>query len=206
MTLFNSRQISNFLTGRPGYGLRLIAVLLALWGGYVLSGQPLTLLINGRPYPVRVHRLTVAGMLSELGLTLAPADVVEPPLPARLAPGQTVTVKLARPVLIEADGRTQPLMTHQSTVAGVLAEARLTAADDDEILVDGALVAGQSRLPTTPAAPEKLDAAGFLLPARTPGEAITSARPKLVQLTIRRAIPVTLDDGGVRSTFFTTRP
>ena len=208
-TQFNARQFSKFMTGRLGRGLSLIVLLLALWAGYLLTGHAITLVIGGQAYPVRVHSLTVEAMLSELGLTLAPEDVVEPPLSTRLTPGQRVTVRLARPVLIEADGRTLQRMTHQANVAAVLAEAGIVTTPYDEILVNGTVGSGQSPLPTisNPAVEvQNMDAASFLLLTHTPRGAITSARPKSVHLLIHRAFPITLNDGGLSSTFYTTRP
>ena len=42
--------------------------------------------------------------------------------------------------------------------------------------------------------------------ARTPKGSIASARPEPVSLTVRRAIPITLNDNGINSTFYTAQP
>jgi uncharacterized protein YabE (DUF348 family) len=186
-----------------------IGLLLILWGGYALTGQPVALVINDQTYQVRTHRLTVEAVLLEFGVTPAPEDIVDPPIGAQLSPNQVITVRLARPAIVEADGRTRQLLTHQQTVAGVLAEVGIISNARDEILINGTIGAQQSPLPTAPviaSAPQAVDAASLLLLARTPRGAITSARPELVHLIVHRAIPVTLNDGGVSSTFYTTQP
>ncbi len=106
-------------------GLGAISLLLALGAGYQLTGQPVTLVINGQPYPIRTHRLEVAAIIQATGLTLQPEDRVQPLLDNQLAPGETLTIQLARPVSIEADGRIWRLLTHQPTVGEALAEAGL---------------------------------------------------------------------------------
>jgi len=197
------------LSGRLGRSLGLIGLFLALIAGYVLSGMPVTLVINHQTYQLRTHRSAVEGILSEFGLVLAAEDIVEPPAAGRVARHQVITVKLARPVLIEADGRTVQLLTHQQTVAEVLAEAGIRTNTHDELLVNGVAVPGDSRLPAVSNVPpleQKLNAASILLTRRTPAGAVSLTRPTPVQLILHRAVPVTLNDGGLSSTFHTNRP
>lgn len=184
-----------------------IGLLLALWAGYQLTGQPVSLVINGQPYPIRTHRLEVAAIVQATGLTLQPEDRVQPPLNSRLTPGDTLTIQLARPVSIEADGRTWHLLTHQPNVAEVLAEAGLTTNPRDKIFINGQAVSPESSLPAgQTAAPLAKSVANLLAATRTPQGAIASARPEPVQLIVRRAVPISLHDGQVSSTFYTTQP
>lgn len=188
-------------------GLGVVSLLLALWAGYQLTGRPITLIINGQPYPLRTHRLEVAAIVHAAGLTLRPEDRIQPSLDRQLAPGDTLTIQLARPVSIEGDGRTWHLLTHGATVAGVLAEAGLTTHPQDKIFINGQVVPPESALPAgqTPA-PLAKGAGALLAASRTPQGAVASARPEPVQLIIRRAVPVSLHDGQVSSTFYTTQP
>ncbi|MBN1995110.1 MAG: DUF348 domain-containing protein [Anaerolineae bacterium] len=194
--------------GRPLWrGGGVLGIILLLWAGYVFTGQPVTLIINDRSYPVRVHRLTVAGVLQEVGLSLEAEDRVHPAPGARLSPGDTITIQLARPVTVEADGHSTRLFTHQQTVAGVLAEAGLALNPHDDVLMDGVKTSSpQILLPPPVPPPNRQKAALFLFAADTPQEAPAATRPEAVQLIVHRAVPVTLNDGRVRSTFYTTQP
>jgi uncharacterized protein YabE (DUF348 family) len=195
---------------RPGskfwWGAGIVAVIALLLAGYVWLGRPVTLVINGQPYSVRIHRLTVTGALAELGLTLEAEDSVDPPLNTRLASGESVTVQLARPVNVEVDGRSIKILTHHNTISEVLAETGVTLNPHDDIVVNGTLRAGET-LPT-PVAASVSSSSSLLdqLLGGTPRGAVSTARPEPVQLIVRRAIPVTLNDGQIRNTFYTTQP
>ncbi len=173
-----------------------------------MTGQPVTLIISDQPYRIRTHRLAVETVLQELGLTLEAEDLVQPPTGSHLRPNQTITIQLARPVTIEADGRTVQLLTHQQTVAGLLAEAGIVTNPRDEILINGTVVVSpESSLPRfPPSALPTQSAIGRFFAVHTPRGAIASSRPQMVRLIVHRAIPVTLNDNGARSTFYTTRP
>lgn len=188
-------------------GFAAASLLLILIFGYWLTGQPVTLVINGQPYPIRTHQRSVGEVVRAIGLTLQPEDTVQPPLDQPLAPGATLTINLARPVAIEADGQSWRLLTHQQSVAGVLAEAGLTPHARDEVFINGEVIPTASDLP--PAKPDTATFQGLarlLAAARTPQGAMTSTRPEPIQLIVRRAIPITLHDGQASSDFFTTRP
>ena len=186
-----------------------ISLVLALWGGYTLTGQPVTLRINNQTYQVRTHNSTVEAVLWEFGLTLAPEDIVEPPLDTQLSPKQVITVRLARPVIIEADGRTFQRLTHQHTLGGALTETGVITNARDEILINGQVAALSDSLPsplTAAFSVQEVKAASFLLLTQTPRGAIVSARSEPVRLIVHRAIPITLNDGGISSIFYTTQP
>ena len=100
-----------------------IVLLTVMWGGYLFTGQPVTLVINGQPHQVRGRYPTVAIMMRELGLSLRAEDIVQPPAETKLSAGDVVTIQLARPVAIEVDGTTRQRRTHQQSVEGILAEA-----------------------------------------------------------------------------------
>lgn len=188
--------------------LAVMGLLFILWSGYALTGQPVTLVINGQPRQIRTHRLTVEAVLQELDLTLAAEDAIQPPPGTPLAPDQLITIRLARPVSIEADGQTVHLRTHQQTAAAILAEAGISAGPRDEILINGTVVAHPEMPLALPPAPDPAaqNATGRLFAAGTPRGAVIAARPQPVRLIVRRAIPVTLDDNGIGNTFYTTRP
>lgn len=185
----------------------MIGLLAGLWAGYRGTAQPITLVINDQPYPLQLHRLTVNAVLREMDLMLEPEDIVVPAPGSELAAGQTVTVQLAQPVLIEVDGQTQQRLTHQPTVAGALAEAGVTINAKDEILIDREPVSLDTPLPSRYSQPPAENrVAHLLLTADIPRSAVLATRPDPVRLIIHRAVPVTLYEGRVNSTFYTTQP
>ena len=188
-------------------GLGAIGLILGLWAGYTLTGQPVNLVIKGQSYPTRTHRLEVGAVVQAMGLTLQPEDLVQPPFDSQLTPGETITIQLARPVSVEADDQTWHLLTHQQTVAGALSEAGLITNPRDKILINGVAVPATSALPLAQTStPSIKNLTGLLSAARTPHGAIASTRPEPVQLIVHRAVPITLNDGHVSSTFYTTQP
>lgn len=198
-----SRRLGSFLR----WTLAGVGLVLALWAGYVLTGQPVVVMINDRPVEVRVHRLTVEAVLSQLELSLAPEDRISPPPGAPLSSNQAVTIKLARPVIIEVDGRTLTRLTHQQTAAGVLAEAGIVLNSRDVVEVDGQVAALSDLLPVTNVSTTKpVRAASVALVNRAAAETMTAGRPEPLYLIVHRAIPVTLTDNGLSSTFYTAQP
>lgn len=194
---------------RPlGRGMAIAGLVIALGVGYIWLGRPVTLVINDQAHVLRLHRLTVSAVVQELGLELAPEDVIEPPLETDLQPGAQVTIRLAQPVIIEADGRTATLLTQEKTVGSILDAAKIEIEAHDEILLEGRPVSLTGKLlnpqtslvnrttKTTGAAPYR---------AGPPGETLDLARPEPLRLTIRRAVPVTLINGRVGNTFYTTQ-
>ncbi len=182
------------------------ALLLLLWGGYLWSGQPVSVVVGDQTYPLRIHRLTVEAVLHELRLTPAPEDVITPPVGARLTPNGTVTIKLARPVALEADGQKLNWLTHQEGVGGVLAEAGIEVKLRDEVRVNGVTAKIEDLLPEAVVPDSRpVDAAGLSVMEHTPWKIISSIRPEPVSLVVYRAIPLTLNDDGLSSTFYTAQ-
>ena len=176
--------------------LLVLSALGLLVAGYSLAGVPVTLEVDGHPQHWRTHQATVAGLLREANVDLHPEDIVSPPLDTRLAPGSVVTVRLARPVLIEADGTRVAIRTQRRQMADVLVEAGIAVKPHDDVLIDGQ--------------PWQMDAD---LPAPEPdrhhdgrGLAIGFIPPPALRVVLRRSVPVTLIDGKVPVTFYTTRP
>ncbi|MFN8458994.1 MAG: ubiquitin-like domain-containing protein [Anaerolineae bacterium] len=184
-----------------------LLLLTLLWAGYVLTGQPVTLVINGQSYPLRLHQQTVAGVIGALNLTLRPEDRIQPPLEAALAPGQTITIELARPVTIEADGHSRHILTHQTTVAGVLAELSLSPGPRDKIIINGLTVSAELPLPSADSHQVVVNSlAGLLAASFTPVGAVASTRAAPLRLILRRAVPLTLHDGEISTTLYATQP
>jgi len=149
---------------------------------------------------VRTSRSSVDQLLADLGMRLRPQDRVTPALDTSLVPGVTVTVQRARFGTVEADGSTLTAYTHARDVAGLLADVGLTVAPHDEIRMSGAQVARDAPLSAEQLS-AKPDRASF---AR--GRAWMGYEPQPVRLSVRRAVPLVVDDGSVPFTIYTTAP
>ena len=204
-------QRFSFWTGRLrpgsflGWAVAAVVLVLMLGAAYMLTGQPVTVIINDEPVEVRVHRLTVEAVLSKLELTLASEDLISPPADSPLNPNQTVIIKLARPAIIEVDSRTLTRLTQQQTVAGLLAEAKIELNNRDVVMVNGQVVAPGVALPPGASIPPAT-VSGLSLIKNAAAESIAASRPEPLYLSVHRAIAVTLNDNGLSSTIYTAQP
>lgn len=162
------------------HGAVALAVLLLLGGlaaTYKAEAIPITLVVDGVARPIRTHQQTVGALLLDAGLTLRPEDIVDPAPETSLQPGMTVSVYRARPVTIQADGRTWTVWTHATTAEQVLAESGISLQPTDRV--------------TT-------------APCESAGAIPSCSGGWFVQVT--RAVPVTLHEGGQTLSFVTAAP
>ncbi|MCC7449972.1 MAG: DUF348 domain-containing protein [Anaerolineae bacterium] len=139
--------------GRTGYRrqaalsvhpLALLAILIIVFGAvifggfYLLSAQPITLIMDATRQDVRTHQTTVGGMLAELNVFLEKEDSVQPALDAPIRSGMTVTINRTHPVIVEADGQRRRVLTHAVQPRDILQEAGITVGARDLIRVDQA--------------------------------------------------------------------
>lgn len=173
-----------------------VLAMLLLW--YNQTAQPVTIIVNGTPFHARTHRLTVDTVLAQTGISLAPQDSLNLARNSGLPADHTIEIALARPVQFDTGGSDSPrtLMTHARTPAEIFAEQGIAVSPADDVFVDGKRWGADTPLPTT-IVPETRRFAP--LSAR-----IEAMRPQPVHLTLHRAVPVTIDDGGRQKTVFTT--
>lgn len=181
---------------RSTSGLLTLLAWAALIVGYHITGVPVTLVVDEQPRTWRTHQHTFEGLLREADIRLQPEDLIDPALDSRLAAGSVVQVRLARPVTIEADGRSLEIRTQLRRVADILTEAGVHVKSRDQVLVDGQAWNLEADLPQS-----ALDGGS----RRGPGLASASYRPVPVRIVLRRAIPVILTDDSVPVTFYTTQ-
>jgi uncharacterized protein YabE (DUF348 family) len=195
------RKLELFAGWRPSQrligGLLILVALGAMIIGYLITGVPVTLVVDGQPQGVKTHQDTVAGLLREVNIQLQAEDLVAPPLDTELVPGSVVRIRLARPVTIEADGRSMQIRTQSRRVVDILAEAGVNVKPHDKVLVDGQAWNLDADLPQS--ALDKQTRRG-------PGLASAPSRPAPVRIVLRRAVPVILTDDGVPVTFYITQP
>ncbi|HSR30238.1 MAG TPA: ubiquitin-like domain-containing protein, partial [Anaerolineae bacterium] len=170
--------------------LALSLILLAL--GLARTGSPLTVEVDGQRHEVRTHATTVGEALRRAGFDLYPEDRVSPGMEVPLQPGMVVDVQCARPAKLHVDGHTLQLRTHATTVGQLLAEAKVQLGPADEIWFGDRLVGPDEPLweSDLPVSREVSHRGG----SRTP--LATEEMQALPVLLLRRAISVTLEDGG----------
>jgi uncharacterized protein YabE (DUF348 family) len=183
-------------------GLALVGVLLA---GYHLTSVELQLVVDGQPRRIRTHQTTVQAVLQEEGMTIRPQDIISPPPDAPVSAGDTITVRLARSVTVEADGQVHRLLTHRRKIADLLSQAGIVPGPHDRVLVDGRLWDLNAELPQLSATAMSPQAASGPESGRTAGLAHELRPGAPVYVVLKRAIPIFLDDGGVPITIYTTR-
>lgn len=165
---------------RIAHGAVALAALLLVGGlaaTYEADAIPVTLVVDGVARPVRTHQQTVGALLIDVGLTLRPEDILEPAPETPLQPGMTVRVSRARPVTIQADGRTWTAWTHAATTDRILAENGISLHPADRVTVSSC-----DMVAAVPAC----------------------AGEWLLQVT--RAVPVFLHDNGRALSFYTAAP
>jgi uncharacterized protein YabE (DUF348 family) len=178
----------------------LIAITAALlcWGVWAATAQTVTVEVDGVRIRANTHRRTVRLLLLDLGLTLHPNDRVSPSLDERLRRVQRVSVQRARPVQMISDGRTIQTASFGRTPREVLIDAGVVVDPYDQVLVDGVVAGMEQQLPAvTPAvAPRRF------FPVHNWAETM----PRLMQMRVVRALPITVDDGGLPFVIRTTAP
>jgi resuscitation-promoting factor RpfB len=161
-----------------------------------LIGMPVTVVVDGHTEVVRTARSDVAGLLADLGLALRAEDALSPAPATPLASDMRITVERARPGLVSSDGRLTEVFTRSTTVGGLLGAARIAVSNRDEVLLDGEVVPLDTPLPPVQRPHPQ---AGFPI-----GRKWNVPGPQPVHLSIHRAVPITVDDGSVPYTLYTT--
>lgn len=164
----------------------IVIALLAGWRAYAGTAMPVTLWVDGQPYATVTHVETVGALLEQRGLVLTPADVVWPALDTPLTPDLEINVERARAVLIHADDRSISLQTRATAPEEILAEAGIRVGSYDLVLVNG-----ERDMPTT----ASFSSGQRVLSSR--GSERRSAEELPHALEVRRAVPLTVRDGGV---------
>lgn len=165
----NSRTLSQGVVA-----LTIVLLLGGLAAVYQYDRVPVVLVVDGKARPFLTHQQTVGAALLDAGLSLRPEDIVDPAPETSLHPGMTISVVRARPVVIQADGRTQTLWTHAVATDQILKEAGISLSPADQVEVTSC--EATTRIPTCP---------GTLV------------------VRVRRAVPVTLHEDGRVLSFIT---
>jgi uncharacterized protein YabE (DUF348 family) len=162
--------------------------------GYIATQREVTVIIDDHLFRTRTHQTTVAALLDELGIQLTAEDILLSAPDAPFEDKVPIVIRKAVPVSIEVDERILQLRTHSPTLAGLLREAGITLSRYDRILLEG-----EEASPDTPLAVD-----GLSDPQAANPRELWERRP--LRVRVRRAVPITVYDGGVPITVQTTAP
>ena len=165
------------------------------------SSIPITVSVDGEGELVHTMRPDVGAVLADLGLRLRPEDILSPPADTPItAPGLSVLVVRAQPYELHLDGEALDVLSHARTVGDLLSEEGVQLYPGDEVLLEGVVVERGARLPDSSDAGCAECASPITAHSRVWER---DSRPP-VHLDIRRAVPVSVDDGSVPFTIHTT--
>lgn len=171
--------------------------------GYLATASAVTVTVDGLPAAVRTHAATVGDLLAEMQVSLQPEDRVSPPLDTPLRKGTAaqaldVNIQRARPVVVDGDGRLRTLRTHTDAIGAALAEASISLGHADELTVAGQPATADTLLPARALAGVASNT-GVRRVYPWHGTAVAP-----VVVTLRRAVPFTIAEGGPPLTVWTT--
>lgn len=158
---------------------------------YFINGLTrLSVRINSRETTLWTRQQTVGAALTEAGITWHNQDLVQPPADAPIPADGKISIRLATPIVLTADGNTTENRTQAKTIRQVLAENGVELKAQDQVFLDGRLVTTDAAL-----APDKNTTAepAIFAPANGPAH-----------ITVARALPITINDNGIISTLYTT--
>ncbi len=159
----------------------------AMGWGYFSSLKPISLVVNRQTRTVLSNQTTVAGVLADAAISLAPEDIVFPGPDAPVPDDQYIHIRFALPLQVTADGDTFAHRTQRQTIGDALGEAGVLLKQGDRIFLNGQYVEAK-----TPLARDESDN--------------PFSMPPTLSIAVQRAIPVQVNDNGAVTTFYTTAP
>jgi uncharacterized protein YabE (DUF348 family) len=104
---------------------------------HTLTQKTVTLDISGDVHRLRTHADTVQAVLDETHVLIDPEDLIDPAPATRLSGGETITVRKALVVAVEADGVVRQVRTQAVHPLDVLAGLSIPVGRYDVVQVDG---------------------------------------------------------------------
>lgn len=171
----------------------LVLVGCALLGmAYLFLGgrERVTIRIDDQETTIWTRQQTVRDALVEAGIPWNEQDLIRPPLSAALPRDGNITIRLATPIVVTADGAVMERRTQATTIQKVLEENNITLKPQDQVFLDGRLTRADASLPRY---------------AASAGEpASFSSQNGTLHISVTRALPITINDNGTISTLYTT--
>jgi uncharacterized protein YabE (DUF348 family) len=178
---------------RKVLAIGVIGGLIALLGSvYWATQHAVVLEINGLRFVHRTHARSPWQVLREARISLRPEDRLYLPDEEGMRRGTPIRMDIARVGLIVYDGSATRVRTHAPDLAGLIRDSGVIIFPHDRLYMMGAEVSPEARLPN-PEPPQRLEVAAWLAAIRRP-----------IHITVRRAVPLKVQDGAVTTTFYTT--
>lgn len=181
--------------GLPWPALCALGLLAALTGlGYLyLSTQHAVIVeIGGARLIHHTHQREPQAVLREMGIALNGGDVMVAPDAEALLRGEPIRLEIARPVQWVHDGSLTTLWTRAASVGEALAETEVALLPHDRLTHQGSDLALEDPLPQP-----------MLFGEASPRERVAVLRQPL-QIRLLRAMPLTVQDGAIPISFYTT--
>ena len=179
-------------SGSSVAAVALVGALALLATVYVATQHTAVLDINGTMIQHRTHERSAEGILREVGVQLEAEDTLQAPADGTLERGAPIRIRVARPVAMVHDGSVARARTQSRVLADVIDELGVAVSTNDVLYVAGEVASLEAELPHP-------GAAAGLRP-----KALVAALRRPVQLAVRRAVPLTVQDGALPLTFHTT--
>ncbi len=146
--------------------------------------------INDQETTLWTRQQTVQDALVEAGISWNAEDIVIPALDQTLPRDGNISIRLATPIVLSADGEVREHRTQATTIENVLQENNIVLKSQDQVFLDGRRVRADASLPK------------FAASAGEP--ALFAFGSGRIQISVTRALPITINDNGAISTLFTT--
>jgi uncharacterized protein YabE (DUF348 family) len=105
--------------------------------GYQFTRQQVTVYADGRVTALNTHQGSVSQLLADIGVDLLPGDVVSPTITSDLEDGMEITVRRARVVTVDVDGRLLTKRTQAATIQELFQELGIVISSTDQVIADG---------------------------------------------------------------------
>ncbi len=179
----------------PRWSLAIIAlgVLMVLSSSlYYATQHTVFLEINDLRFAHRTHARTASQVLREAGVSPEAEDRLQMPTEEALLHGEPIRLTIARTATVVHDGTVTQFRTQAADLAGLVQDGRLVVFPHDHIEVMGQDASLDVPLP----APKSLPRSGVL--------AWLDEIRRPIRVTIRRAVPLRVQDGPADTTLYTT--
>jgi uncharacterized protein YabE (DUF348 family) len=177
----------------------ILAIALALGLAWRFTAHTVTVSVDGITDSVRSHRGTVGEVIQDLEIALSPYDRVLPDLATPLRDTSQITIERARPLRILSDGRDFVSHSWATDVRTALADSGIAFDAYDRALINGVEVDLDAPLPAAQVVTRPV--------TYDWGYAWEGQSVEPLQIRVRRAIPMTVDDGsGAPYVIRTTAP